>query len=73
MVPYASAIIPGVADAEPIAIPGDHLNIVKFSSRKDGGYEKVSGHLKLLAQEAPGAVEARWAKQNQVTEGREPM
>ncbi|MCJ1429258.1 hypothetical protein MMC29_007171 [Sticta canariensis] len=68
VVPYASAIIPGVPNAEPIAIPADHLNMVKFTSRKDGGYEKVSGHLKLLALEAPGAIEARWAKQNRMKE-----
>ena len=73
MVPYASAIIPGVANAEPIAIPADHLNMVRFASREDGGYEKVSGHLKLLAHEAPGVVEARWAEQNRMKEGKKPI
>lgn len=63
VVPHASAIIPGVADAEPVAILADHLNMVKFTSREDGGYEKVSGHLMLLAQDAPGAIEARWVEQ----------
>ena len=73
MVPYASAIIPGVTDAEPIAIPADHLNMVRFTSREDGGYEKVSGHLKLLAQEAPSAVDERWAHQGRMNEGRESI
>lgn len=73
MVPHASAIIPGVADAEPIAIPADHLNMVKFTSRENSGYEKVSGHLKLLAQEAPSAVDARWSEQRRMTEGRKPV
>lgn len=41
----------------------DHINMVKFTSREDGGYEKVSGHLMLLAEEAPGAVNTIWAKQ----------
>ncbi|MCJ1467841.1 hypothetical protein MMC07_006466 [Pseudocyphellaria aurata] len=63
VVPYASAIIPGIADAESIAIPADHINMVKFASREDGGYEKVAGHLILLADEAPGAVGTIWAKQ----------
>lgn len=71
MVPYASAIVPGVADAEPIAIPADHLNMVRFTSREDGGYEKVSGHLKLLAREARSAVDERWAHQGRMDEGRE--
>lgn len=69
MVPQASAIIPGIADAEPIAIPADHLNMVKCASREDGGYEKVSGHLQLLAEEAPGAIGTRWTEQGRIQEG----
>lgn len=71
MVPYASAIIPGIADAEPIAIPADHLKMVKFSSREDSGYKRVSGHLKLLAEGAPGTIDARWVRQVSTREGRE--
>lgn len=71
VVPYASAIIPGIAEAEAVAIPADHLGMVKFSSREEGGYEKVSGHLKLLAEDAPEAVNARWVDQDKVKEGRE--
>jgi len=69
VVPQASAIIPGIADAEPVAIPADHLNMVKFTSREDGGYEKVSGHLQLLAEEAPGAIAARWTEQDIIRKG----
>ncbi len=69
MVPQASAIIPGIADAEPVAIPADHLNMVKFTSREDGGYEKVSGHLQLLAEEASGAIAARWTEQDIIRKG----
>lgn len=71
MVPNASAIIPGIADAEAVAIMADHLDMVKFSSREDGGYEKVSGHLKLLAEDAPGVVDARWVEQDRMREGME--
>lgn len=71
--PHASAIIPGVADAESVAIPANHLNMVKFTSREDGGYDKVSGHLRLLAQDAPGVVDARWAEQGIMREGSESM
>lgn len=70
VVPYASAIVPGIADAEPVAIPADHLGMVKFSSREDGGYVKVSGHLKLLAEDAPEIVNSRWVEQDRIKEGR---
>lgn len=43
--PRPSAVVPGAAHAESIAIPADHLDMVKFASREDGGYEKVSEHL----------------------------
>lgn len=71
MVPYASAIIPGIPDAESIAIPADHLQMVKYASREDSGYKKVSGHLRLLAEGAPGTINARWVKQDSLREGRE--
>ncbi|KAF7502238.1 hypothetical protein GJ744_006309 [Endocarpon pusillum] len=63
IVPRFSAVIAGAADAESVAINADHINMVKFASREDDGYKKISGHLQLLAQEAPHAVGARWAKQ----------
>lgn len=69
--PRPSAVVPGAADAEAIAIPADHLNMVKFASREDGGYEKVSGHLWLLAEEAPNAIIARWAEQEKIKNGTE--
>lgn len=61
--------MPGVADAEPLAIPADHVNIIKFSSLEDGGYTKVSGHLKLLAEKAADTIQARWAEQDKIKEG----
>ncbi len=76
VVPKASAVVPGVADAEPVSIPADHLNMVKFASCEDGGYKKVSGHLWLLAKEAPDAISLRWAEQERIkmgTEGHHPV
>ncbi len=73
MVPKTSAVVPGAADAEPIAIPADHLNMVKFASSEDGGYENVSGHLWLLAEEAPGAISLRWAEQDTIKMGTETI
>ena len=71
IVPRPSAIVRGAADAESIAIPADHLNMVKFPSREDGGYEKVSEHLWLLAEKAPDAISARWAEQDKIKKGTE--
>ena len=64
--PQASAVVPGTTDGEPIAIPADHVNMVKFASRQDVGYGKVSGHLKLMAEEAPEIVRARWDTQDKI-------
>lgn len=69
MVPQASAIIPGIADAEQIAIPADHLDIVKFGSRENVGYEKVSGHLQILTERATDAIGARWEEQGRIQMG----
>lgn len=62
VVPQASAIVPGSADAERIAVQADHIKMVKFASRDDGGYRKVSGHLRLLARAAPDAIATRWTE-----------
>lgn len=70
VVPQASAIIPGIANAEPVAIPADHLSMVKFASREDPGYVKMSGYLQLLAEEAPSAIDARWTEQDKIREGK---
>ncbi len=40
--------------------------MVKFASREDEGYKKVSGHLWLLANEVPGAISLRWAEQDKI-------
>ena len=69
MVPQVSAIVPGTVDVEPIAIPANHLDMVKFGSRENGGYEKVSGHLQILVEEAPDAIDARWKKQGRIQIG----
>lgn len=45
--------------------------MVKFASREDGGYEKVSEHLWLLAEEAPDAIDVRWTEQEKIKKGME--
>lgn len=61
IVPKASAVLPGLADVEPIAIHTDHSNLVKFMSDDDDGYRKLSGHIFLMAENANAQITARWA------------
>ena len=56
----------GTADADIILIPADHLNMVKFASRENGEYKKVSEYLWLLAKEA---ISALWAEQKKTKKG----
>ncbi|KFZ13482.1 hypothetical protein V501_03683 [Pseudogymnoascus sp. VKM F-4519 (FW-2642)] len=60
IVPIGSAMLPGVADAEAVAIMADHRNMVRFLSRDDNGYEKISGHLLLMMEDAAIKVDHRW-------------
>lgn len=66
MVPKASAVVPGIADAEQIMIHADHKTMVKFESTEDNGYEIVSGHLWDMAESAGEAIALRWAKEDRV-------
>lgn len=47
--------------------------MVKFASGEDGGYKTVSGHLQLLADEAPNVIDARWEEQKKIKEGTKPI
>ena len=63
MVPKSSAVVPGVLDAESIAIMGNHLEMTKYRSETDSGYKKVSGHLQLIIQEASTKIQLNWDKE----------
>lgn len=73
MVPQASAVVSGTADAKPVAISADHLNMVKFVFCLNEGYEKVFKYLQLLAEEAPDTISADWEKQNRIRKGIKPI
>lgn len=40
VVPRASAVVAGAADAESIVIHADHINMVKFESEGNSGYKR---------------------------------
>jgi hypothetical protein len=61
--------VPGAADGEPIAIPADHINMVKFGTKSDSGYITVSGHLRLMAARADETIGGRWATEGRLDAG----
>ena len=70
VVPKSSAVVPGQADAEPIAIMDNHINMVKFSSPNNNEFKRVAGHLKLMAEEAPTKVQENWSTEGSVEAGK---
>ncbi|KAF2153440.1 hypothetical protein K461DRAFT_140501 [Myriangium duriaei CBS 260.36] len=68
VVPRASAIVPGMADGESIVIPADHIHMVKFASKSDTGYRKISGHARLIAERAVVEIENRWETHNKIVD-----
>jgi len=69
VVPRASAIVPGMTDAEPIVIHADHINMVKFASKEDNGYRTLSGHLRIMVQSVGEVINARWETERRVNAG----
>ena len=69
VVPQASAIVPGASDAEPIVIHANHVNMTKFASAEDHGYEKVSGHLQIMSRDANNVIVSRWEEESRVNAG----
>ncbi|KAH4334341.1 hypothetical protein HBH98_243290 [Parastagonospora nodorum] len=63
VVPRASAVVPGAADGEPIAISADHVNMVKFKSKTEPGFKTVSGHIRVMAMRAGSTISGRWETQ----------
>ncbi|RWA04980.1 hypothetical protein EKO27_g10126 [Xylaria grammica] len=66
VVPKASAVVPGQANAEPMAINSDHINMVKFSGNTDRGYTKVSETLQIMAKDAGEAIRSRWEEEARI-------
>jgi hypothetical protein len=62
-------VVPGAADSEPIAIHADHINMVKFESKSDSGYQTVSGHLRVMAVRAGNTIGGRWDTEGKVDAG----
>ena len=56
VVPKASAVVPGAADAEQIIIYTDYKEIVKFKSKEDNNYKKVLDYLIIMVKSAGSVI-----------------
>ena len=62
-------MVPGAADAEPIAIFADHINMVKFAPKESNGCKTVSGHLQVMIQSGRDVVALRWEQEDRFNDG----
>ncbi|KAK7426548.1 hypothetical protein QQZ08_007007 [Neonectria magnoliae] len=69
VVPKASAVVPGRADAEPIVIHADHISIVKFPSKEKADYMTVTEQSQIMAMDAKETVRSRWEAERRAGSG----
>ena len=61
--------MPGQANAEPFVIRANHTDMVRYASKNDGGYCKISEALQIMAGEAPAEIRCRWETERRADEG----
>ncbi|KAK8073318.1 hypothetical protein PG994_004217 [Apiospora phragmitis] len=71
VIPRASAVMPGQADAELIVIHTDHSHMVKFVSKDDPGYQAVSGDMQIMMRNVIASIQSRWEAETRSNEARE--
>jgi hypothetical protein len=69
VVPRASAVVPGAADAEPIVLYADHINMVKSESKEDSRYKTVSGYMQIMVHDTSGRISSRWEEKDRINAG----
>ncbi|PCD30073.1 hypothetical protein FGRA07_10223 [Fusarium graminearum] len=70
VMPRASAVVLGQADAEPIAIHANHKNMVKFTSKQDVGYITILETLQIMMKDTEVSIRARWEAERRVENAR---
>lgn len=60
IVPQISAVLPGAANVEPIAMSKNHLTMTKFQSGADSDLQSVSDHIAFMTEDAPSKVARVW-------------
>jgi hypothetical protein len=66
MVPKASAVVPGMRDAESVEIRKDHTTLVKFRNSSDDDFQTVIGHLSLMCENAEEKVAQSWKHREEI-------
>lgn len=66
IVPQAAAVVLGTTNAETFAIHRDHQTLVKYKSRNDAGFKKVSLCILLMVEEAPAKAIGNWERRRLV-------
>jgi hypothetical protein len=69
VVPKTSAVVPGAADVEQIMIHANHKEMVKFQSKEDSNYNKVSDCLIIMVEDAGSIISLRWEQEVRVGAG----
>lgn len=57
-----------MANAESIVIHADHRQMVKFGSKSDEGYTKISDYLQMMTADAD-TVSLRWEQEGNIRAG----
>jgi len=61
LVSRSSAVVPGIVNAEAIAINKDHVGIAKFASSNDEDFQTICGHLNSMVSMAPQRITEKWS------------
>lgn len=58
--PRSSAVVPGMVNADVMAIKKDHREMVRFSTSEDPDFKNVARQLRLMAKAATDSVTQKW-------------
>ena len=70
IVPKWSAVLSGLPDAAEFGINADHRSMTKFSSADSEDFQKLSRTLEFMLQKSGPKVEANWASEARMKQGR---
>lgn len=63
-------MVPGTPDAAEFGINADHRKMTKFSNADNEDFKKLSRTLELMLQKSGSKVEANWALEARLKQGR---
>ena len=64
IMPFDPAIISGVLNAQPVALNGDHVQMVKFNSVEDNDYCRVSSYIVTMVGRASVKAKENWKRED---------